>query len=318
MAAIGINVVKLYSPLTDMDVLDTLYAQGIHVVQSVFGYWDTNGDQQFDDRDLDEIDRVIQNSKRGGKVHPAIIMWSVGNEWNYNGFYNEAQWGNGHCWQRDGNAGGPPPTYACPQAVDAAIRAFERVKAVDTSIPLSTIWGEVPSDALMERLDPFVDVWASNVYRFNTFGQAPNDLFGQFRALTDKPFYVGEYGCDAWNTNEDQLDEPAQADCNTELATAIANRSTLNGGGTIGGFLFEWNDEWWKAPGGRNDAHDNTPGGVQGQGQPPTPDSMKSIGGLSTYSVNLVKAITSFALLKIRWQTVIPTYVQHPTKILIR
>ncbi|MEE2785800.1 MAG: glycoside hydrolase family 2 TIM barrel-domain containing protein, partial [Myxococcota bacterium] len=271
MAAIGINVVKLYSPLTNLDVLDTLYAHGIHVVQPVFGYWDTNGDQRFDDLDLDEIDRVVEGSKRGGKVHPAIIMWSVGNEWNYNGFYNEGQWGNGHCWSRDGNQGGPPPSYACPDAVDVAIRAFQRVKTLDSTTPLSTIWGEVPAPELVDRIDPFIDVWASNVYRYNSFGQPPDEIFSQFRAITDKPFYVGEYGCDAWNTTTGQLDEVAQATCNTGLAQRIVEQSTLNGGDSIGGFLFEWNDEWWKVANGQVNMQESTPGGVPGAG--PAPDA---------------------------------------------
>ena len=172
--------------------------------------------------------------------------------------------------ESDGNGGGPPATYACPQAVDAAIAAFERVKRIDNTVPLSTIWGEVPSRDIAERIDPLIDVWASNVYRFNAFGNPPNQIIDQYRALTNKPFFIGEYGCDAWNTNIGRVDEAGQAECNTRLTQILVDNSTINGGGTFGGMLFEWNDEWWKVGAGNANAHDSTPGGAPGAG--PAPD----------------------------------------------
>ena len=281
MAAIGVNVVKLYNTCTDMAVLDALHARGIYVIQPLFNFWDMNGDGRFTDADLNAIDSSIRASTRNGAIHPAIVMWSVGNEWNYNGFYNDAQWGNGHCWNRDGNGGGPPATYACPQAIDAAIAAFERVKRIDDTVPLSTIWGEVPSRDIAERIDPLIDVWASNVYRFNAFGNPPNQIIEQYRALTNKPFFIGEYGCDAWNTNIGRVDEAAKRNAIPDSLRFSSTIAPSTGAGHLVECCLSGTTN-----GGRSAVETPThtiarPEEPPGPVQHPMDALMKSIGGLS-------------------------------------
>lgn len=62
MASIGINAVRTYAPILDEQVLDTLYARGIFVIQQVYG-------SAF--QPLRDIDAAIAATKD----HPAILMW---------------------------------------------------------------------------------------------------------------------------------------------------------------------------------------------------------------------------------------------------
>merc|ERR1712170_189084 len=51
-----------------------------------------------------------------------------------------------------------------------------------------------------------------------------------------------------------------------ELTREIVERSSATGGDVLGGFLFEFNDEWWKDGAGSNWAHDV--GGIAPGGGP--------------------------------------------------
>ena len=71
MADAGINVVRTYGPITDIEVLDVLWDHGISVMMTVFyGY--------------DETPQSAAAQMCALKSHPAIMGWVVGNEWNYN------------------------------------------------------------------------------------------------------------------------------------------------------------------------------------------------------------------------------------------
>jgi hypothetical protein len=75
MSAVGINIVKTYSLITDPVVLDALLSRGIYLVQPLFNYYDPNGDRQYSTVDINTIDTVIADSQLvDGTVHPAIIM----------------------------------------------------------------------------------------------------------------------------------------------------------------------------------------------------------------------------------------------------
>jgi len=70
MAEAGINVIRTYEPITDLAVLDELWKNGIQVINTVY----SNSEKPLDTA-AQEVNLV--------KHHPAILMWAVGNEWNY-------------------------------------------------------------------------------------------------------------------------------------------------------------------------------------------------------------------------------------------
>eukprot|EP00439_Symbiodinium_sp_Y106_P070162 s1207_g12.t1 len=71
----------------------------------------------------------------------------------------------------------------------------------------------------------------------------------------------GEYGADAYNAKINSEDRESQAKATRELTEEILSKNSVsNRGSCIGGFVFEFNDEWHKDSDGSPDDHDT--GGV--------------------------------------------------------
>eukprot|EP00929_Paragymnodinium_shiwhaense_P107893 TRINITY_DN74236_c0_g1_i1.p1 TRINITY_DN74236_c0_g1~~TRINITY_DN74236_c0_g1_i1.p1 ORF type:complete len:880 (-),score=173.58 TRINITY_DN74236_c0_g1_i1:314-2890(-) len=228
MKAAGINAIRTYEPLTDRQVLDALHERGIWVVNTVYAYGGT---------DTSAVPGIVN----AVKDHPAILMWAVGNEWNYNGFYT-------------GLSG--------QEQISRVREVTELVKQHDKDHPVSTVYGEVPTTEVLSALSN-VDVWALNVYRGKTFG----DLFDTWASRSGKPMYIGEFGADAFNANINAEDEVQQADATRELTREINAHTAVTAGGVcMGGIIFEFADEWWKDGNGPIDVQDT--GGVAPGGGP--------------------------------------------------
>ena len=226
MAAAGINCVRTYEPLTDRSVLDQLYQRSIYVINTVYPYGGNPADSV-----ISPVTLVMD--------HPAILMWAVGNEWNYNGLY---------------------VGLSFEEARERVRQVVDVIKTVDQYMhPVTTIFGEVP-DAYTVQVLANVDVWGLNVYNGISFG----NRFDAYAAVSSKPMYFGEYGADAWNTNIGAEDQASQAQATTALTQEIVAHSTVYGGVCMGGFIFEWADEWWKA--GNEFDHDT--GGIAPGGGP--------------------------------------------------
>jgi len=149
----GINTVRTYGPILNRSVLDKLYSEGIYVVNTVFyGYEDT-------------VTSAV-NNLCAVKDHPAIIAWVVGNEWNYN--YNDLGLG-----------------LSFGQARAKVAEVVNAIQAQDSTRPVSTVYGEMPTAETYAALSA-VDLWGLNVYRGASFG----DLFTEWKKLSSKPMYV--------------------------------------------------------------------------------------------------------------------------------
>ena len=224
MAAAGINVVRIYEPIRERSVLDTLWRHGIFVIYSVYPY----GGSPVADAVL-RAERV--------KDHPAILMWAIGNEWNYNGLY---------------------VGLSFQDALERVGTVARLIKRTDPTRPVATIYGETPPRAALNGL-PDIDVWGINIYRGLFFG----DLFDVFENRSDKPMFIAEYGADAYDASRNSENQAAQAEATQVLTRLIVDESTKRDGVCSGGVIFEWTDEWWKAEGrlDRQDIGGSAPGG---------------------------------------------------------
>lgn len=230
MRELGVNVVRTYEPLLDTEVLDRLADAGIYVINSVYPWGGSPAD-------------VVVERVRAVKNHPAILMWAVGNEWNYNGLYV----GLSH-----------------EDAVARLNEAVRLIHAEDSDHPVATIYGELPDEATLAAM-PEVDVWGINAYRGISFG----DLFEAWQERSDAPMFVSEYGADAYNANLPAYDPESQAEAVVALTREIfdhASSLSPDEGVSLGGTLFEWADEWWKDQAGSPSEQDV--GGIAPGGGP--------------------------------------------------
>jgi Interleukin-like EMT inducer/Glycosyl hydrolases family 2, TIM barrel domain/Viral BACON domain len=222
------NTARLYmDPPLDgngLAVLDQLYNNDIMVVMTV------------DNGNLDIAH--VQQAVTFYKDHPAILMWSLGNEWNIN----------------------PPMPIA--QIADQIEQEAALIKTLDGNHPVATSYGEIDINSAGAHLADTenyvnhrcrsVDVWALNIFRGNSFGT----LFEQWGLLTSKPMMIGEFGTDAFRSFSlsvpppGVVDETMQAQWVLSEWDHLATNLSANNPAKValGGFVFEFNDEWWKVP----------------------------------------------------------------------
>ena len=222
---------------TALGVLDDLQRQGIMAIVTV--------DKMVND--TENITTVVNAYKN----HPAVLMWSLGNEWNINLYF--------------GKFG------SVDDAAQATEQAAVQIKGLDPNHPVISSFGDIDirhltplskSAAIINTQVPSADVWGLNIFRGTTFGT----LFDQWASISTKPMFLGEFGTDAFNQNTGQEDQVLQANLDGNLWDEIADRLSADDPmrPALGGCVFEWNDEWWKA--GNPSSHDG--GGFVSGGHP--------------------------------------------------
>lgn len=223
MQEAGINTIRVYSPIDDKAVLDEIHAAGLKIVIG-FGYNQNGYYDILSGSFLDYIEKF--------KKHPAILLWELGNEYNYH-----PEWFDGDLknWY------------------NALNNAAGKIHEIDPDHPVTTAHGDLP-DSLALAMCPNVDVWGMNVYRWDN----PGDIFEKWSEESDKPMYLAEAGADSYmaatmNGYEKGPNEKAQADATKKILDQIFKNTDICSGVT----LFAFNDEWWKA--GSNNTQD--PGG---------------------------------------------------------
>lgn len=226
MAEAGVNVVRTYETVTDQVVLDELWRNGIQILNTIYSHAG---------KPLEAVRKEVDAVKH----HPALLMWVAGNEWNYNGCYQHMN---------------------LDQCGNRLNEVAKIVKRYDQQHPVASVYGEAPSVDVIHKMDA-IDVWGVNYYDELSFG----DLFKRFAERSTKPFFLGEYGADAYDTTITAVNEDAQAYATKVLTEQIMENSAIFPGGICsGGLIFELADEWWKDGGGSPEAQDTgglAPGG---------------------------------------------------------
>jgi hypothetical protein len=229
MAQMHINTVRLFGDFGDDPaaygpILDTLYNAHIMVIMSVAS--------SAQDITSGRYLRVMQYCQN----HPAILMFTIGNEWNLNNLYG---------------------TYPDLASTEAAVNSvIPLMKAQDPNHPVSSCLGDPGSSATMVSLVnavPGVDIWSLNIYRGKSFGT----IFTDWDA-TGKPFFFSEFGIDSFNTTTYSIvagveaqatagseDQAAQTSWDLALWNEIQTNLSSQDAGRFcaGGVLFSWNDQ---------------------------------------------------------------------------
>jgi exo-beta-1,3-glucanase (GH17 family) len=213
MAEAGINTIRVYRPIESEKILNAINNAGIKIIIS-FGY---NQNGFYDIKSGSFINYVKKY-----KDHPAILIWELGNEYNFN-----PQWFEGDIgiWYKSLN------------------NAANLIHEIDSSHPVSTSHGEIPDELAMSLISN-IDIWGFNVYRWDK----PESFIEEWLQLSTKPMYFSEVGADSFMTIDRDgfkkgISEQAQAHANSAILEKILSNSSNN----LGLVIFEFHDGWWKA-----------------------------------------------------------------------
>lgn len=220
MLQAGINTIRVYSPIIEEAVLNEIDAAGLKVIIG-FGY---NQGGNFDILSGSFIDYVEKY-----KNHNAILLWELGNEYNYHPEWFDGDINN---WYKAMN------------------NAADLIHKTDKNHLVTTAHGELPTVDVIAAC-PNIDVWGMNVYRWDD----PTELFSQWENRSAKPMYLSEAGGDSYMTITKSgyaqgVNEKAQADANDKILKSVFNNTEICSGVT----MFSFTDGWWKA--GNNDSQD--------------------------------------------------------------
>jgi hypothetical protein len=240
---LGANVLRLYSP---REVLPEFFQDclraGLYVV---LGF---NVDTRLDLTADWARNRTIQDFRqfvRTWRGQPSVIMWAIGNGVNAE-------------LRRDKREKELKAWHSLADALAKAAHEEER----DQGRPVALVSSEigdigVPALGSDDAAMPNVDLWGVNAFRGPSFGSLFDDL------KTEKPVLLTEYGLDVGRQgNIAELDENPRAHAMVNLWHEIAARPDR----AVGGCLFEFTDEWWRAPEGRPVWHEW--GGARGGYRP--------------------------------------------------
>lgn len=209
----GINTIRVYAPIDDIEVLDKIDAAGLKLIVS-FGY---NQKGVYDILSGTFLDYIMKY-----KDHNSILIWELGNEYNYH-----PEWFGGDIqnWY------------------DALSQATDQIHDIDPNHPVATAHGDMPDKQALAS-NPNIDIWGLNVYRWDQ----PQSVFKEWQTVSDKPVYLSEAGADSYmkiskagfKQGENQR---AQAVANAKIIDAVFDRSDV----ASGIFIFSFTDGLWKA-----------------------------------------------------------------------
>ncbi|MBU1061740.1 MAG: hypothetical protein KJ952_03340, partial [Candidatus Omnitrophica bacterium] len=231
------NTIRLYHHASNKKLLNDLYNKyGIMVIMGdlLGAYTVGSGASWYEGTDyenpehrknmLESVRKMVEEFKD----EPYILFWMLGNENNY-GVAN--------------NAKGKPASY-----YSFVNEASKMIKSIDRDHPVAMCNGDLLFLDIFSKYAPDVDIYGSNAYRGKYgFGKS---FWENVKYACDKPVIITEYGCPAYMTGRSkELAEEKQAEylkgCWEDIVYNSVGQKGI--GNSIGGILFEWMDEWWKA-----------------------------------------------------------------------
>jgi len=232
----GANTIRVYHHASNKVLLKDLYENygimslmgdflGAYAIGSGAAWY--QGTDYTDEKQQENMLNSVKEMVGAYKDEPYILMWVLGNENNY-GVANNAKTN-------------PKAYYRFVNKVAEFIKSEDPRKR-----PVAICNGEVKNLDIFAEECPSVDVFGLNTYRGNYgFGH----LWESVKDEADKPVIITEYGCPAFNeyVSEDTAEDQQAMFLKNCWVDIISNSDGYGAGNSLGGVLFEWVDEWWKA-----------------------------------------------------------------------
>ncbi len=259
MQEAGFNTIRTYRPIIDYRVLSLISKYQLRTIVPLFANYER-------DKNLNLLLKTVEILKN----EPSTLMWEIGNEWNLNHFYT-------HDFKDTTSSDTLPLKSEKELTNNQCIRIIKHIAKLvrkrDINHPISSVL--INSKSIINPTEEngcefleCIDIYGINVYDWLSFG----DRFSQWKEMSQKPFYIGEFGADCYNQNNKEYDPLSQQIADKSVVTEILNNLSAKDPDNIliGGCIFEWTDEWWKDPWGFLDTHDT--GGYDAGKYGPYPD----------------------------------------------
>jgi beta-glucuronidase len=243
MRRMGVNTLRLYHHASNKALLRELYAtHGIMILMGdLVGMYTVGSGAKWEEGTdyLDPVQRKrmtqsVQKMVKEFKGEPYVLMWVLGNENNYGGVH-------GIIGGR-GNAAQHPKEF-----YEFLNELAERIHREDPQRPVAIANGEWLYLDLIARHAPAIDVFGANVYRgWHGFGRS---FFEAVQEQLDKPVFITEFGSPAYQSVR-PLEEGDLGQGMYHLGNWVDLEDNMAGrgvGNAVGGVVFAWGDEWWKA-----------------------------------------------------------------------
>ncbi len=180
------------------------------------------------------IKEVVRQMVLDHKDEPYVLMWLLGNENNMAAEYNGIN-------ATRTNAASEPQAYA-----EFLNEVAKMIHEIDPDHPVAVGNLNLGLVEYYAQYAPELDIIATNHYTdFNGVGVS---YLREAREKIDRPLIISEYGADAYHQDQG-VNELEQKRHHYGSAKAIYyNSAAMPGEGILlGGIVFEWLDEWWKA-----------------------------------------------------------------------
>lgn len=247
MKEMGVNAIRIYRPGKNPEevkrVLQEFRKNGIFTLMGHYlGYGQWPPADYADENFRQKIRVEILEMVRLYKDEPGILTWVLGNENNYAFDRDQQSWSTNEI---DAMTDPAARRKAKAEIYYSFVNTVAKeIKKIDPNHPVTLGVGEVMSLDIAATQCPDIDLIGMIAYRGPNFG----NLFRQVKQKFDLPVVMIEWGADSFNASTKEPDEASQAEFVKLQWMDIERNASLDKGvgNSIGGTLFEWNDEWWK------------------------------------------------------------------------
>lgn len=247
MKEMGVNTVRLYHHAMNKELLRQLYKDyGIRVIMGdLLGMYATGsgaewfaGTDYTDPAQKEKMKESVRQMVMEYKDEPYVLMWMLGNESNY---------GEPGDQKKDKVGFGSRAKLQLDAFYTFVNEAAGMIKSIDPDHLVGFSNGETLNIDTLGKHSDNMDILGVNAYRgASGFGRS---FWEDAKDHVNKPVLLTEYGCPAYFSGKTltYAEEKQMEYHKGNWEDILANSAGLGFGNAVGGVVFEFVDEWWKA-----------------------------------------------------------------------